>query len=70
MATPATHLDEDYGLVLARYLRGLARNGGHRTARRSPGHDVRTCPNCGARSDFALDPEGTWYRCASCGHYA
>jgi hypothetical protein len=37
---------------------------------RSPGHDLRTCAACGARTAFTLDPAGTWFRCSHCGEYA
>jgi hypothetical protein len=37
---------------------------------RSPGHDLRTCAACGARTVFTLDPAGTWFRCSRCGEYA
>jgi DNA-directed RNA polymerase subunit RPC12/RpoP len=37
---------------------------------RSPGHDLRTCTECGERAAFTLDAEGTWFRCTRCGAYA
>ncbi len=69
MAQAAVTLEEDFGLVLSRYLRGLARRSSPQAAT-SPGHDVRICASCGERASFALDPEGTWYRCHRCGEYA
>jgi hypothetical protein len=69
MARPAEVLDTEDDVLLRRYLRGLARQ--HTVHREpSPGHAVRTCPTCGTRSIFVLEPEGTWYRCSTCGHYA
>jgi hypothetical protein len=69
MARPAEVLDPQDDVLLRRYLRGLARQ--HGVPREpSPGHAIRTCPTCGARSIFVLEPEGTWYRCSRCGHYA
>jgi len=35
-----------------------------------PGHQVRTCANCGAQSLFRMDPEGTWAVCEACGRFA
>lgn len=70
MARPAYQLGEDYRTVLSNYLRALARNGSGQPSAPSPGHDVRTCPECGTHGVFTLEPEGTWYRCTRCGHYA
>jgi Zinc-binding domain of primase-helicase len=36
----------------------------------APGHQIRTCPNCGERARFRLDPEGTWAICEACGQLA
>jgi hypothetical protein len=36
----------------------------------APGHQIRTCTNCGERARFRLDPEGTWAICEACGHLA
>lgn len=69
MAQAAVTLEEDFGLVLSRYLRGLARRSASPTTE-SPGHDVRICTACGQRAPFSLDPEGVWFRCHSCGEYA
>ena len=69
MARTAEVIDLEPDTLLRRYLRGLARQ--PRASRDpSPGHAVRTCPSCGDRSIFVLEPEGTWYRCSRCGHYA
>jgi hypothetical protein len=35
-----------------------------------PGHQLRTCANCGAQSLFRMDPEGTWAVCEACGKFA
>jgi ribosomal protein L37AE/L43A len=56
--------------LLGRYLRALARDPDELGRARAPGHAVRTCPTCGQRAIFALESEGTWYRCSRCGHYA
>jgi hypothetical protein len=69
MAQTAQSIDS-YGLVLRRYLRALAREGRPERLAPSPGHQIRTCPVCGDRAVFRLEPEGTWYRCSDCGHYA
>jgi phage/plasmid primase-like uncharacterized protein len=69
MASPAHRVQEDFDAILGRYMRSLARDGAHRGAS-APGYTFRTCPACGARTRFALDPEGTWFRCNRCGHYA
>lgn len=70
MAQVAATLEEDYGMVLSRYLRSLARRTPSGPHPDSPGHDVRVCAACGHRAPFSLDPEGVWYRCHSCGQYA
>jgi ribosomal protein L37AE/L43A len=62
-------VEDEYGLVLRRYLRALARQGRPDGAA-SPGHQTRTCPECGRRAAFSLEPEGIWFRCSACGHYA
>ena len=69
MARPAQVLDTQDEILLRRYLRALARQPSEPRAP-SPGHAIRTCPSCGERSIFVLEPEGTWYRCSRCGHYA
>jgi hypothetical protein len=70
MAQTAQRIDDSYGLVLRRYLRALSREGRPERLAPSPGHQIRTCPVCGDRAVFRLEPEGTWYRCSDCGHYA
>jgi hypothetical protein len=70
MARPAARVERQYDTVLRDYLRVLARDSRGDPRLRSPGHDLRTCPTCGARTAFTLDPEGTWFRCSNCGHYA
>jgi hypothetical protein len=69
MARPASRIDE-FDSVFRDYLRALARTTGQGGRAPSPGHDVRTCPSCGRRVPFALDPQGTWFRCSVCGRYA
>lgn len=70
MSYPSEVLELDYDLVLKDYLRVLTRDGRADPRLRSPGHDLRTCPSCGSRTVFTLEPEGTWFRCSRCGHYA
>jgi hypothetical protein len=69
MALSAQVVQSEHDPLLRRYLRALASEPGELRAR-APGHAVRTCPTCGQRAIFALEPEGTWYRCSRCGHYA
>jgi len=52
------------------YVRALERYGDSRDERPSPGHVIRHCPSCGMRAMFRLDPEGMWFECLHCGHYA
>lgn len=68
MALQVESLDEDR--VLRDYLRIRTRTGNLDPKLRSPGHDLRTCPECGERTAFTLDPEGTWFRCTHCGQFA
>ena len=70
MAQPGTRFEREYDVVLQDYLRILTRKGRPEPMLRSPGHDLRTCPSCGARTAFTLDPKGTWFRCSRCGEYA
>jgi hypothetical protein len=53
-----------------RYLEALNRHGEPEEPAPSPGHAIRHCPTCGAHTMFTLDPEGTWYECTRCKHYA
>jgi transposase len=69
MARTAERLDTGHDSMLRRYLRALAAAPGEPRAP-SPGHAIRTCPECGDRAVFVLEPEGTWFRCSHCGHYA
>ncbi|MDQ3991693.1 MAG: hypothetical protein M3245_05225 [Actinomycetota bacterium] len=70
MALAARDVDRDP--LLAAYLRARARSGeeDRRDGEPSPGHAIRTCPSCGERAIFTLDPEGTWYACSLCGEFA
>ena len=52
------------------YRFGPAGRSDRSTSPISPGHQVRTCAQCGERSRFRLDPEGTWAVCETCGRYA
>jgi transposase len=69
MARTAERLDTEQDTLLRRYLRALAREP-REPQGPSPGHAIRTCPECGDRAIFTLEPEGTWFRCSRCGHYA
>ncbi len=63
--------DLEEALLYDRYLEALARYGPPaREESPSPGHVVRYCHGCGMRAMFRLDPEGTWYECLHCQHYA
>jgi hypothetical protein len=53
-----------------RYLRALRRYGPPEPPSPSPGHAIRHCHACGQDAMFRLDPEGNWYECLHCGHYA
>lgn len=68
MAVRLETLDEER--VLRDYLRRRTRDGNLNPGPRSPGTDVRTCSECGHRTAFTLDPEGTWFRCGHCGAFA
>ncbi|MGH2710758.1 MAG: hypothetical protein ACRDH9_06090 [Actinomycetota bacterium] len=68
MALSAESLGDER--LLRDYLRILSRDGHDESRLRSPGHDLRTCADCGVRTAFTLDPEGTWFRCSHCGAYA
>ncbi len=58
------------GLLYHKYLEALKRYGDPRDEQPSPGHVIRYCTSCGMRAMFRLDPEGTWYECLHCKHYA
>jgi len=62
--------DLEDSFLYRRYVRALERYGDSRDERPSPGHVIRHCPSCGMRAMFRLDPEGTWFECLHCGHYA
>ena len=68
MAQATERLQDD--LLYQRYLRALRHYGEAREEEPSPGHVIRYCHNCGMRAMFRLDPEGTWYECLHCKHYA
>ena len=68
MAQRAHELEDP--LLYEKYLQALKRHGDPREDQPSPGHVIRHCTNCGQRALFRLDPEGTWYECLHCGHYA
>jgi hypothetical protein len=69
MAQVAKNLELDEDRVLRDYLRILTREDHPERMLRSPGHDLRTCAECGKRTAFTLDPAGTWFRCTRCGAY-
>lgn len=57
--------------LLDRYRRALMSYARHQeSAGLPPGQDIRTCTHCGNHARFRLDPEGTWYACTMCGHFA
>jgi hypothetical protein len=53
-----------------RYVEALKRFGPPEGPEPSPGHAIRQCVHCGKATVHRLDPEGTWYECSQCGHYA
>ena len=70
MALRADELEE--GRLYERYLEALARHG---EVEKLPSDEpratvVRHCSSCGMHTVFRLDPEGTWYECTHCQHYA
>jgi len=68
MALPAYELERQ--LLYRRYVEALKRHGEPEDPEPSPGHAIRQCVKCGQATIFRLDPEGTWYECTRCGHYA
>ncbi len=64
--------DSDNRGLYAAYVQALQRRGAPAEAAPapSPGHAIRHCATCGETTMFRLDPEGTWYECLRCGHYA
>jgi hypothetical protein len=70
MAQVAETLEVDERWMLRDYLRLLTSEDHPEPMLRSPGHDLRTCAECGQRTAFTLDPAGTWFRCSRCGGYA
>ncbi len=58
------------GALYMRYVEALRRHGKTEEPQPSPGHVVRYCHNCGMRAIFRLDPDGNWYECLHCKHYA
>ena len=68
MAETAAPLEER--LLYHRYVEALRRHGAPEPAEPSPGHAIRHCAHCGKARIFRLDPDGTWYECERCGHFA
>jgi hypothetical protein len=68
MAVPAYDLERRR--LYRRYLAALERYGEPEDTAPSPGHAIRQCARCGRARVFRLDPEGTWYECTRCGHFA
>jgi hypothetical protein len=58
------------GSLYLRYMQALRRYGEQEESQPSPGHVIRRCNHCGMRAMFRLDPDGIWYECLHCGHYA
>ena len=65
---PARQLEDR--LLYRRYVEALKRYGPPEPKPPSPGHAIRRCPGCGSTTIFRLDPDGTWYECTRCGHFA
>ena len=53
-----------------RYLEALERYGEPEEPAPSPGYAIRHCAQCGSHTMFKLDPDGTWYECTRCHHFA
>ncbi|HCO03713.1 MAG TPA: hypothetical protein DIT48_10210 [Actinobacteria bacterium] len=71
MALPAYEMEElEHNPLYQEYLRALERHGQPTDPSPSPGHAIRHCASCGLQTMFRLDPEGTWYECLRCKHYA
>jgi hypothetical protein len=70
MALRSSSPDPQAQLMYQRYLAALRRYGEPEPAPPSPGHAIRQCAHCGRATMFRLDPDGTWYECTRCGHYA
>lgn len=68
MALPSYELEGQ--LMYRRYVEALKRFGPPEGPEPSPGHAIRQCVHCGKATVHRLDPEGTWYECSRCGHYA
>jgi hypothetical protein len=68
--TANAHTSPGEDPLLAEYLtlRTQSRAGAGQT--QSAEQRIRTCPSCGRRVLFHLEPEGGWARCSFCGHYA
>jgi hypothetical protein len=64
------HDELSKGALYMRYVEALRRHGNADEDEPSPGHVIRYCTNCGMRSMFRLDPDGNWYECLHCKHYA
>jgi hypothetical protein len=62
--------DVERGALYLRYLQALNRYGPPEDPAPSPGHAIRQCTHCGRATIFRLDPEGTWFECSRCGHFA
>jgi DNA-directed RNA polymerase subunit RPC12/RpoP len=62
--------DLETGALYQRYVQALKRYGDPMDKQPSPGHVIRHCTNCGMRAMFRMDPDGMWYECLHCGHYA
>jgi hypothetical protein len=70
MALRSASPDPQAQLMYQRYLAALRRYGDPEPPAPSPGHAIRQCTHCGRATMFRLDPDGTWYECTRCGHFA
>jgi hypothetical protein len=68
MGEPARELEDR--ILYRRYMDALQHYGPPEPRAPSPGHAIRQCPSCGKATIFRLDPDGTWYECTGCGHFA
>ena len=70
MALHASYAEPQADVLYRRYLHALERYGDPEAPPPSPGHAIRQCAHCGKATIHRLDPEGNWYECERCGHYA
>ena len=68
--TANAHTSPGEDQLLSEYLALRTQSGAGAGQARSAEQRIRTCPSCGRRVVFYLEPEGGWARCSFCGRYA